>query len=90
MELERFTECKVSGVPDEWDVDEFDQTQKIRDAVAAVRDDHNKERVIVDGFYVLKLHWNDEIDGIQVSLFTYNGGFEVNDSSSNSEDDSSE
>jgi hypothetical protein len=86
MQVNRFSRCGVGDVPSRLELNEFKNPNKIKESIEAVREDHEETRILEDGVYILRFSWNDKRDAVQVSLYTYNGGFEPQDASSNSGD----
>ena len=77
MTLEQRTNCQLGGVEETWVVDEMENSDELKDAIAAVREDHDEEYVIESNIWQLKVHWNENTDSVWVATFGYNGGYEV-------------
>lgn len=78
--LSRRTTCQLGDVDDEWDIDARDESEEIKEAIQAVREDHDEERIVeVDPVWVLSIYWNENTDSVWAAVYGYHGGFEVVD-----------
>ena len=75
--LERLTKCQLSGVNDEWDIDDMECADELRDAIQTVRDDHDHEvRLEEPPLWLLEVKWNEKREQVVVGTFGYHGEFE--------------
>lgn len=76
--LSRRTSCNLSGVDDEWDIEAMDCGDELKDAIQAVRENHDESRIVeTDTVWILRAYWNDNTDSVWVGAFGYYGGFEA-------------
>lgn len=52
--------CQLSGVSEEWEIDELDCADELREAIEAVRDDHELEPTIKTSPWLLEPYWNEK------------------------------
>ena len=56
------------------EAEEYGCLTEIKNAIGLVQGNHSKEEFIQSNIWIYRIHWNDNIDKIQISCYSYDSG----------------
>ena len=56
------------------DAKENDNLNEVMNAVGMVQGDHERTELVEAGIYIFKVTWNDKVECVQVSAYSYTAG----------------